>query len=53
MRDRPLRYDRQGNRVSFPRAGALIGDLFTLTPTQPQAEMMLSSGATTHRIDLL
>lgn len=29
------------------------GEPFTLTPTQLQAEMMLSSGATTHRIDLL
>jgi DNA-binding MarR family transcriptional regulator len=29
------------------------GEPFCLTPTQLQAEMMLSSGATTHRIDLL
>lgn len=29
------------------------GDPYTLTPSQLQNEMMLSSGATTHRIDLL
>jgi len=29
------------------------GEPFALTPTQLQAEMMLSSGATTYRIDLL
>lgn len=29
------------------------GEPFTLTPTQLQTEMMLSSGATTYRIDLL
>ena len=47
------RYDLQGGTYDLLATLRRNGDPFTLTPTQLQAEMMLSSGATTYRIDLL
>lgn len=43
----------QGGTFDLLAALRRSGEPFTLTPTQLQTEMMLSSGATTHRIDLL
>jgi DNA-binding MarR family transcriptional regulator len=47
------RYDLQGGTYDLLATLRRNGEPFTLTPTRLQAEMMLSSGATTHRIDLL
>ena len=47
------RHGLQGGTFDLLAALRRHGAPFTLTPTQLQAEMMLSSGATTHRIDLL
>ena len=47
------RYDLQGATFDVLATLRRNGEPFMLTPTQLQAEMMLSSGATTHRIDLL
>ena len=47
------RYDLQGGTYDLLATLRRHGAPYTLTPTQLQAEMMLSSGATTHRIDLL
>ena len=47
------RYDLQGATFDVLATLRRNGEPFTLTPTQLQMEMMLSSGATTHRIDLL
>lgn len=47
------RYDLQGGTYDLLATLRRNGEPFTLTPTQLQTEMMLSSGATTHRIDLL
>lgn len=46
-------YGLQGGTYDLLATLRRNGEPFTLTPTQLQAEMMLSSGATTHRIDLL
>lgn len=46
-------YDLQGGTYDLLATLRRHGEPFTLTPTQLQTEMMLSSGATTHRIDLL
>ncbi len=47
------RYDLQGSTFDLLATLRRHGEPFTLNPTQLQQEMMLSSGATTHRIDLL
>lgn len=59
------KYAQQELEANFKRYGLLggtfdllatlrrNGEPFTLNPNQLQSEMMLSSGATTHRIDLL
>ncbi len=47
------RHSLQGGTFDLLAALRRSGDPYTLTPTKLQAEMMLSSGATTHRIDLL
>ncbi len=47
------RYNLQSGTFDLLAALRRNGEPFLLTPTQLQAEMMLSSGATTHRIDLL
>lgn len=59
------KYAQQKLEANFKRYGLLggtfdllatlrrNGEPFTLNPNQLQSEMMLSSGATTHRIDLL
>ena len=46
-------YGLQGGTYDLLATLRRNGEPFTLTPTQLQAEMMLSSGATTYRIDLL
>ena len=46
-------YDLQGGTFDLLATLRRNGEPYTLTPTQLQNEMMLSSGATTHRIDLL
>ena len=43
----------QGGTFDLLAALRRSGEPYTLTPTQLQSEMMLSSGATTHRIDLM
>lgn len=47
------RYDLQGGTFDLLATLRRTGEPFTLNPTQLQNEMMLSSGATTYRIDLL
>lgn len=47
------RYDLQGSTFDLLATLRRHGEPFTLNPTQLQQAMMLSSGATTHRIDLL
>lgn len=47
------RYGLQGGTFDLLAALRRSGKPYALTPTQLQSEMMLSSGATTHRIDLL
>ncbi len=47
------RYDLQGSTFDLLATLRRSGEPFTLNPTRLQQEMMLSSGATTHRIDLL
>ena len=47
------KYDLQSGTFDLLASLRRNGKPYTLTPTQLQAEMMLSSGATTHRIDLL
>ena len=47
------RYDLQGSTFDLLATLRRHGRPFTLNPAQLQREMMLSSGATTHRIDLL
>ena len=47
------RYDLQGSTFDLLATLRRSGEPFTLNPAQLQREMMLSSGATTHRIDLL
>ena len=47
------RYDLQGSTFDLLATLRRSGEPFTLNPAQLQSEMMLSSGATTHRIDLL
>ena len=47
------RYKLQGGTYDLLATLRRNGAPFSLTPTQLQAEMMLSSGATTYRIDLL
>lgn len=47
------RHGLQGGSFDLLAALRRRGDPYVLTPTQLQNEMMLSSGATTHRIDLL
>ena len=47
------RYDLQGSTFDLLATLRRSGEPFTLNPTRLQSEMMLSSGATTHRIDLL
>lgn len=47
------RYDLQESTFDLLATLRRHGRPFTLNPTQLQREMMLSSGATTHRIDLL
>jgi DNA-binding MarR family transcriptional regulator len=46
-------YGLSGGTFDLLAALRRVGEPHTLTPTQLQGEMMLSSGATTHRIDLL
>ena len=47
------KYGLQGGTYDLLATLRRSGEPFTLTPTQLQTEMMLSSGATTYRIDLL
>ena len=47
------RYDLQESTFDLLATLRRHGRPFTLNPTRLQSEMMLSSGATTHRIDLL
>ena len=47
------KYDLSGGTYDLLATLRRNGEPFTLTPTQLQTEMMLSSGATTYRIDLL
>ncbi len=47
------RYDLQGSTFDLLATLRRSGEPFALNPTRLQNEMMLSSGATTHRIDLL
>lgn len=47
------RHGLQGGTFDLLAALRRSGDPYALTPTQLRGEMMLSSGATTHRIDLL
>ena len=47
------RYGLQGGTFDLLAALRRSGEPYMLTPTRLQNEMMLSSGATTHRIDLL
>lgn len=47
------KYGLQGGTYDLLATLRRSGEPFMLTPTQLQAEMMLSSGATTYRIDLL
>lgn len=47
------RFDLKGGTFDLLASLRRQGAPFTLSPTQLQGEMMLSSGATTHRIDRL
>jgi DNA-binding MarR family transcriptional regulator len=47
------KYDLQSGTFDLLATLRRNGEPFMLTPTQLQGEMMLSSGATTHRLDLL
>lgn len=47
------RFGLQGGRFDLLATLRRSGEPYALTPTQLQSRMMLSSGATTHRIDLL